>query len=220
MCKGIIGKKLGMTSVFSPNGGAVPVTVIQAGPCVVTQIKTRAVDGYDALQLAFGSKKVSLVNKPLRNHLKKSGQETARLLLEFGVDNPDDYKLGQSVGLDIFSIGEKIDLTGTTKGRGFSGVIKRHGFSGGRNTHGSHCHRIPGSIGASAWPSRVFKGKKFPGQYGHTRHTVQNLEIVDILPEENLVLVKGAVPGPVKGIVQLKKSRRASTTLPSTLAAA
>lgn len=207
MSKGIIGKKLGMTSLFSPVGARIPVTVIKAGPCVVTQIKTQATDGYDALQLSFGSKKVSRINKPLLNHLKKSGQESAQRLLEFDVENPQDYQLGQTISLEMFSIGEKIDLVGTTKGRGFSGVIKRHGFHGGRSSHGSHSHRVPGSIGASAWPSRVFKGKKFPGQYGNTRQTVRNLEIVDILPEEHLILVKGAVPGPTMGIVQLNKSK-------------
>ncbi len=207
MCKAMIGKKLGMTGLFAPGGQYVPVTVIQLGPCVITQIKTTANDGYDALQLGFGTRKKNRVNKPLEGHLKKSGNDRFQFLREVEVDKPEDYKLGQSITLDMFEVGEKVDVTGKTKGRGFSGVIKRHGFHGGKKTHGSHSHRIPGSIGCSAWPAKVIKGKKMPGQYGDATHTVQNLEIVDIRPEENIVLLKGMVPGAKSGLIKIKKKR-------------
>ncbi len=206
MNTGMIGKKLGMTSFFATDGRYVPVTVVQLGPCVVTQIKTMSTDGYNALQLGFGSKKKKRVNKPLSGHFKKSGDHLFQVLKEFSVENTDDYTVGQELKLDMFDIGDLIDVTGTIKGRGFSGVIKRHGFHGGKKTHGSHSHRIPGSIGCSAWPAKVIKGKKMPGQYGNTTKTVRNLEVVDIRPEENLMLVKGAIPGFKTGIVQIKKN--------------
>lgn len=205
MCRGLIGKKLGMTGLFTHSGEYIPVTVIEAGPCVVTQIKTVAKDGYNALQLGFGSRKVKNINKPDKGHLAKSGQEDIAYLREFAVEKPDEYKLGQAIALDLFKVGERIEVTGTTKGRGFAGVMKRHGFSGGRMTHGSKSKRIPGSIGCSAWPAKVIKGKKMPGHYGNARQTVKNLEIVDIRPEENLLLVKGAVPGAQSGLVEIKK---------------
>lgn len=206
MCKGLIGKKLGMISLFSTDGKIVPVTAIELGPCTVTQVKTRDTDGYDALQLAFGERKVKRIKKPLKGHLGKAGIESASVLNEVAVDDPNAYSAGQVVNLEIFNVGEKVAVTGKSKGRGFAGVIKRHGFSGGRKTHGSKCHRIPGSIGCSAWPARVFKGKKLPGRYGNDKITVKNLEIVDIRPEENLVLVKGAIPGANSGIVIVRKS--------------
>jgi len=206
MCKGLIGEKLGMTGLFSSEEGSyTPVTAVQVGPCVVTQIKTETTDGYNALQLGFGDKKRSRINKPLEGHLKKSGERLFAVLREFSVNNPDEYSLGQTVTLDVFKVGEHVDVTGTTKGRGFSGVIKRHGFHGGKKTHGSHSHRIPGSIGCSAWPAKVIKGKKMPGHYGNERKTVQNLEIVDIRSEENLILLKGALPGPRSGLVTIRK---------------
>jgi large subunit ribosomal protein L3 len=207
MCKGLMGRKLGMTGLFSPEGHYIPVTVIEAGPCVVTQIKTRENDGYDALQLGFGEIKASKANRPRAGHFQKSGGACFRHLQEFAVENLADYSLGQKITLEIFSVGERIDVSGTTKGRGFAGVIKREGFSGGRTTHGSKCHRIPGSIGSSAWPSRVIKGKGLPGHYGVERQTMQNIEIVDIRPEDHLLLVKGAVPGPASGLVAIKKPR-------------
>jgi large subunit ribosomal protein L3 len=207
MCNGLIGKKLGMTGLFTSEGKYTPVTAIQVGPCVVTQIKTVAIDGYNALQIGFGEKKKTRVNKALEGHLKKSGDARFAFLREVYVNDPGEYGLGQTINIDIFNIGECIDVTGTTKGRGFSGVIKRHGFHGGKKTHGSHSHRIPGSIGCSAWPSRVTKGKKMPGQYGNTRKTIRNLEIVEIRPEENLILIKGAVPGSRNGIVEIKKPK-------------
>jgi large subunit ribosomal protein L3 len=207
MSKGLIGKKLGMTSIFTPDGRYIPVTVIQAGPCVVTQIKTQAGEGYDALQLGFGSKKPSHTTKPLQGHFKKSGDALYAHVREFGFENPADFSLGQSIGTDIFNVGERVDVVGMTKGRGFTGVIKRHGFSGGRDTHGSKSHRVPGSIGCSAWPSKVFKGKRMPGHYGNERQTTRNLEIVDIRPSENLIMVKGAVPGHRHALVMIKKPK-------------
>jgi len=207
MCKGMLGKKVGVTGLFTPNGDYVPVTVVQLGPCVVTQIKTEATEGYNALQLGFGSKKEKQVNKPLAGHFRKAGDQMFEFLREFGVDNPDEYKVGQSITTDIFKIGEFVDVTGTTKGRGFSGVIKRHGFHGGKKTHGSHSHRIPGSIGCSAWPAKVIKGKKLPGRYGNDTKTIQNLEILDIRPEESLIILKGLAPGAKTGLLKIKKKK-------------
>lgn len=207
MCKGMIGKKLGMTGVFSPDGRHIPVTVLRVGPCVITQIKTMATDGYNSLQLAFDAKKKSHVNKPMTGHFSRAGSEVYAHVMEFPVDNPADYTLGQTIPLDMFAIGDLVDVSGISIGRGFSGVIRRHGFAGGRKTHGSHCKRIPGSIGCSAWPSRVVKGKKLPGQYGNVRKTVKNLTIVDIRPEEQVILLKGAVPGAESGIVTIKKTK-------------
>ena len=207
MCRGLIGKKLGMTGLFTSQGEYMPVTVVQAGPCVVTQIKTIETDGYNALQLGFGEKKKSLVNKPMSGHLKKSGDALFEFLREFYVNNPSEYSVGQTIPLDIFEVGDRVDVTGKSKGRGFAGVIKRHGFHGGKKTHGSHSHRIPGSIGCSATPAKVIKGKKMPGQYGNVRKTVRNLVIFDIRPDENLILIKGGLPGSVSGLVEIKKPK-------------
>jgi len=207
MCKGLMGKKLGMTGLFAPDGRLIPVTVIQAGPCVVTQIKTLAADGYNALQLGFDEVKSRHVTKPRQGHFRKSGEICFRHVREFPVDRPEDYSVGQQITLDIFALGERVDVSGTTKGRGFAGVIKKEGFSGGRTTHGSKCHRIPGSIGSSAWPSRVFKGKGLPGHYGVEHQTMQSIEIVDIRPEDHILLVRGAVPGPATGLVAIKKPK-------------
>ena len=205
MCNGLVGKKLGMTGLFLPDGQYVPVTVIEAGPCVVTQIKTAEKDGYNALQLGFGPKKESRVNKPLKGHFSKSNSGAFAYVKEFAVADPAEYELGQQVTLDMFKVGERVDVIGTTKGRGFAGVMKRHGFAGGRKTHGSHSHRIPGSIGCSAWPSKVIKGKKMPGRYGNDRKTLRNLEVVEIRPEENIILIKGSVPGAKSGLVTINK---------------
>ena len=207
MSKGILGKKLGMTGLFSGDGQYVPVTVIQAGPCTVTQIKTQANDGYDALQIGFGVAKKKRTSKPLQGHLEKSGGTLFSTLKEFPVGNPDEFQLGQSLTCEMFTVGEKINVSGNTKGRGFSGVTKRHGFHLGRKTHGSHNYRLPGSIGQCAWPSKVIKGKKLPGRYGNARQTTRNLVVVDIRPEQNLLLVKGAVPGPINGTVEINKSK-------------
>ncbi len=205
MCKGLIGKKLGMTGLFANDGRYFPVTVVEVGPCVVTQIKTIETDGYNALQLGFGEKKPSRTTKPVQGHMKKSGERLFALLREVEVDNPEEYTLGQTISLDLFKIGEKVDVVGTSKGRGFAGVIKRHGFSGGRMSHGGACKRIPGSIGCSAWPSKVVKGKKLPGHYGVEQKTIRNLEIVDMRPDQNLIMIKGALPGARSGMVTVKK---------------
>lgn len=196
-----------MTGLFTSEGKNIPVTAVQVGPCVVTQIKTVANDGYNALQLGFGDKKKSRVNRALEGHLKKSGETRFAFLREVTVNEPSEYGLGQTINIDIFNTGETIDVSGTTKGKGFSGVIKRHGFHGGKKTHGSHSHRIPGSIGCSAWPAKVIRGKKMPGQFGNTKKTIRNLEIIDIRPEENLILIKGAIPGSKNGIVEIKKPK-------------
>ena len=205
MCKGLVAKKLGMTSLFGPNGKYIPVTVLQVGPCVVTQIKKDETDGYKALQLGFGAKKEKKTTKPLKGHFKKSGDAFFSTLKEMEVEKPEDYTLGQVIGPEIFAIGEKVNVTGTSKGRGFSGVVKRHGFGGGRATHGCKSERIPGSIGCSAWPAKVTRGKRMPGQYGGDTKTVRNLQIVDIRPEENLILLNGPIPGCRSGIVTINK---------------
>jgi len=194
-----------MTGVFTPEGRYVPATVIEAGPCVVTQIKSKDTDGYDALQLGFGGKRTSRVNKPMQGHFKKSGDQCFRFLKEFSVENPADYNVGQELTVEMFKVGERVDVVGTTKGRGFSGVIKRHGFHRGPMTHGSRNVRRPGSVGCSAWPAKIIKGKKMPGQYGNDRKTIRNLEIVDIRFDDNLILVKGAVPGAESGLVSVNK---------------
>lgn len=205
MSRGILGKKLGMTGVFTSEGRYFPATVIEAGPCVVTQIKTRDTDGYNALQLGFGGKRTSRVNKPLQGHFKKSGDQCFRFLKEFSVENPADYSLGQELTVEMFKVGDRVDVVGTSKGRGFSGVIKRHGFHRGPMTHGSRNVRRPGSVGCSAWPAKIIKGKKMPGQYGNDRKTIRNLEIIDIRTDDNLILVKGAVPGSEAGLVSVNK---------------
>ena len=194
-----------MTGIFTPAGKYVPATVIEAGPCVVTQIKTKDTDGYDALQLGFGGIKVSRVSKPLQGHFKKSGDQCFHFMKEFSVENPADFNIGQELTVEMFKVGERVDVVGTTKGRGFSGVIKRHGFHRGPMTHGSRNIRQPGSVGCSAWPARIIKGKKMPGQYGNDRKTVRNLEIIDIRSDDNLILVKGAVPGAESGLVSVNK---------------
>jgi large subunit ribosomal protein L3 len=205
MSSGIIGTKLGMTGIFTQDGKYVPVTVVKAGPCVVTQIKTEATDGYNALQLGFETAKEKKVNRPLKGHFKKSGGILFRRLKEFTTAEPEKYELGQEVNLDMFNVGDMVAVTGTTKGKGFAGVIKRHGFHGGRKTHGSNSHRIPGSVGCSASPAKIIKGKKMPGHYGNHRKTVKNLEIVEIRTDENLILIKGAVPGCSSNLVEIKK---------------
>jgi large subunit ribosomal protein L3 len=205
MSSGLLGKKLGMTSLFSPEGRHVPITVLKIGPCVVTQIKTEATDGYNAIQVGFGEKRKTRVNKALTGHFAKSGKGLHAVLKEFRVDNPEEYSLGQTLTVELFDVGERVQITGYTKGRGFAGVIKRHGFHGGRETHGSMSHRVPGSIGCSAWPSRVVKGKKLPGHYGNAKKSLRNMEIVDIRPEENILLLRGPVPGSVNSFVEVKK---------------
>jgi large subunit ribosomal protein L3 len=206
--KGLLGRKLGMSSLFSPEGAHVPVTVLQVGPCVVTQIKTRATDGYDALQLGFLEKKPSRVNKPLQGHFRKSGGQAYTALTETAVDDPAEYSLGQTLTADaMFQVGDLVNVSGFSKGRGFTGVIKRWGFHGGKTTHGSMFHRAPGSMGASATPSKIIKGHKLPGHHGNRRVTVRNLEVVDIRAEQGLVIVKGAVPGSTNGLLEVHKPK-------------
>ena len=204
--RGLIGKKIGMTQVFTDRGQAVPVTVVEAGPCVVTQIKTKTTDGYDAIQVGFGERKPKHSNKALNGHFEKAGTEAKRILAEF-VPVPDyDYKAGQHFGASLFKEGEYVDVAGTTKGHGFSGVMKRHGFAGGPKTHGQREHpRSAGSIGQASDPSRVFKGMKMAGQYGNKRMTVRNLEVVSVDMDKNLILLKGAVPGANNGIIYITK---------------
>jgi large subunit ribosomal protein L3 len=205
MKKGLIGKKLGMTQVFSDEG-AIPVTVIEAGPCVIIQKKSAGKDGYEAIQVGFGRKRPKNVTKPLQGHFKKADKGLFRYLKEFRVESSDEYELGSELTTEIFEVGDNVDITGTSKGRGFAGVVKRHGFGGGRATHGSMFHRAPGSIGASADPSRVLKGRKLPGHMGDRSVTVQNLTVLGIRPEMNIILVKGAVPGTNNGIVLIRES--------------
>ncbi|MCP3876325.1 MAG: 50S ribosomal protein L3 [Desulfobacteraceae bacterium] len=202
----LLGKKIGMTNVFSSAGKLVPVTVVQAGPCVVTQVKTNESDGYNALQLGFDEKPVEKLNKPIAGHLKKATDKGFRVLREFRTDDVETVEPGAVVGVDVFAVGDKVNISGISKGRGFQGTIKRHGFHRGPETHGSRNHRKPGSIGNSAWPGKVFKGKKLPGHMGTDRKTIKNLTIVDIKPEDNLLLVKGPVPGFKTGILEVKKA--------------
>jgi large subunit ribosomal protein L3 len=211
MSPGILGKKIGMTQVFRPNGQVVPVTVLKAGPCVVVQRKTPATDGYDAIQLGFMEYvKKSRVSKPAAGHLKKSGAEGVRFQREFrlGEGTNGDLKPGDRVLVDEFKPKDKVDVIGVSKGRGFAGLVKRHHFRGGDDTHGSMFHRAPGSIGGSSFPSRVFPGMKMAGQMGTARVTVRNLEVVEVDAEENVLLVKGAVPGPNGGYVMVRRAKK------------
>lgn len=204
--KGIMGRKVGMTQVFNAEGLVVPVTVIEVEPNVVAQIKTVETDGYNAVQIGFDTLREKNVNKPLKGHFEKAGVSAKRKLQEFRVKNPADFTIGQEIKADLFEVGEKVDITGVSKGKGFQGVIKRHNQSRGPETHGSRYHRRPGSMGASSYPARVFKGKKLPGHMGAVQVTVQNLEVIKVDTERNALLVKGAVPGPRKGLVTIKQT--------------
>ncbi len=206
MKKAILATKIGMTQIFGENGVLTPVTVLQAGPCAVTQVKTVETDGYNAVQVGFGEIRDVLVNKPRKGHFAKAGVANKRFLKEFKFENAADYTVGQEIKADIFAEGDKIDVTGTSKGKGFQGAIKRHGLSRGPMGHGSKYHRHAGSNGPATTPGRVFKGKHMPGQMGNVKVTVQNLEVVRIDTENNIILVKGAVPGPKKSMVMLKES--------------
>jgi large subunit ribosomal protein L3 len=200
--KGILGRKLGMTQVWDADNRIVPVTVIQAGPCRVVQLKTPERDGYSAVQLAFGETKPSRLSKPELGHLKAADAGPAKYLAELRVDDLQGFEIGQVVAADVFDAGERVDITGISKGKGFTGVMKRHNFRGQSASHGTHKkHRAPGAIGACATPARVFKGIGLPGQHGAGRVTTLNLEVVQGDPERNLLLVKGAVPGPTGSIV-------------------
>ena len=204
--RGLIGKKIGMTQVFSENGILVPVTVVEAGPCVVTQVKTKNSDGYDAVQIGYSDLKNKHSNKPLSGHFKKANVSAKRFLAEFQPVSNYDYKAGQQFGVSLFKKGELVSVTGTSKGKGFSGVMKRHGFGGGPKTHGQREHpRSAGSIGQASDPSRVFKGMKMAGQYGNKKVSTRNLEIVSVLSQDNQLLIKGAIPGANNSIVYITK---------------
>ena len=209
MKKGIIGKKIGMTQIFDEVGNAIPVTVIEAGPCTVTQIKTKETDGYEAIQLGFQDLTAKHVNKPAAGHFKKAGSAPKKHLKEFRLEDISGYSIGETVTADIFAAGEKVDITGVTKGRGYSGTVKRWGTAILRMTHGTGpIHRQPGSMGVID-PARIFKNKKMPGQYGNEQVTVLNLEVVKIDAEKNLIAVKGAVPGAKGGIVFIRDAVKA-----------
>ena len=209
MKKAILTTKVGMTQVFSEDGVLTPVTVLQAGPCVVTQFKTVENDGYSAVQVGFGDIREKLVNKPKKGHFAKAGVTAKRFLKEFRLEDAESYTLGQEIKADVFAAGDKVDATAKSKGKGFQGAIKRHGQSRGPMAHGSKYHRHAGSNGSATTPGRVFKGKHMPGHMGAVRVTVQNLEVVSVDAEKNLILVKGAVPGPKKSLVMLKESVKA-----------
>lgn len=206
MVNGLLGKKLGMTRVFTEDGRWIEVTVLEAGPCTVIQRKTKDKDGYDSVQLGFGELKESRCTKPLQGHFKKGGVGPKRTLREFRVDVGSELKPGDEITADIFHAGDRVDVFGTSKGKGFAGVIKRHGHSGGPGGHGSHFHRAPGSIGMSADPARVLKNTKLPGHMGNERVTVQNLEVVDVDASKNLLLVRGSIPGATGGVVTVSMS--------------
>lgn len=204
MVNGLIGIKLGMTQIFSSDGRVIPVSVVEAGPCRVVSKKTVERDGYEAVQLSFKEVKEKYLTRPLSGHFKKNGIPPSKYLAEFKGDIAL-LKIGQDVGVDIFKEGDMIDVTGVTKGKGFQGVVKRHKFAGGPATHGSMFHRAPGSIGSSSYPSRVRKNKRLPGHMGNKRRTVQNLEIVGVRKEDNILLIRGAIPGSRGGLVMVKK---------------
>ena len=193
-----------MTQIFLENGTVVPVSVVEAGPLFVVQKKTVEKDGYNAIQVGFGDVKERRVIKPLKGHFDKANVAYRKFLREFHVENPDDYEIGQEIKVDVFAEGDMIDVTGTSKGKGTAGVIKRHGFGRGRETHGSKFHRMPGGMSAGTYPGRVFKGHRMAGRMGNERVTVQNLEVVRVDADKNLILIKGAIPGPKKGLVSIK----------------
>jgi large subunit ribosomal protein L3 len=207
---GLIGKKVGMTQIFGDKGEAIPVTVIEAGPCPVMGVRTREKDGYAAVQLGFGTNKESRFTRPVLGQFKKHNLPPARHLQEFRIDDPSGYEIGKSVTVSIFEKGATVDVQGVTKGRGFTGVVKRHGFVAGHASHGPTAGKQPGSIGASAYPSRVIKGKRLPGRMGGGNLTIKNLEVVAIDAEQNVIMVRGAVPGPTNGLVVVKKQEGGS----------
>lgn len=207
--KAILGKKIGMTQIFNENGKIVPVTVVEAGPCVVLQKKTVENDGYDAIQVGFMDIREKLVNKPMKGHFNKAGVSLKRFVKEFKLENSSEYQVGQEIKVDVFAAGEKIDVSGVSKGKGFQGVIRRWNANRGPMTHGSKFHRAPGSMGASSFPSRTFKNKHMPGHMGNVHTTVLNLEVVKVMPEKNVILIKGGIPGPNKGLVVIRNAVKA-----------
>ena len=202
---GLIGKKVGMTQIFGEKGEVVPVTVIEAGPCTITEVRTTSRDGYVAVQLGFGTNKESRFKKPVLGQFKKRNLAPSRHLKEFRVASTEGLEVGQSLTVALFEAGQSVDVQGVTKGRGFAGVVKRHGFVAGHASHGPTAGKQPGSIGASAFPSRVIKGKRLPGRMGGENLTIKNLKVVTVDPEQNLILVRGAIPGPTNGLVLVKK---------------
>ena len=209
MKKAIIGKKVGMTQIFDENGRVIPVTVVEAGPCVVVQKKTVETDGYDAIQVGFGELREKLANKPRKGHFAKAGVSLRRTLKEFRMEDVANYNVGDEIKVDTFEIGDKVDVSGVSKGKGFQGTIKRWNASRGPMSHGSKFHRAPGSMGAASDPSRTFKNKRMPGHMGAKNTTVLNLEVVKIMPEKNIILIKGGIPGPNKGTVVIRNSVKA-----------
>jgi len=206
--KEVLGRKIGMTQVFTEQGDVVPVTVLESGNMVVVQKKTEEKDGYNAIQVGFGETKIKNVIKPKKGHFDKSKVEPKRFLRELKVDNIDDYEVGQKIGVDVFKAGEKVDVSGISKGKGFQGSIKRHGHARGDMSHGSKFHRLRGSLGASAGVGKVVKGMKAHGHMGNEKVTVLNLEVVKVDADKNLILLKGAVPGPKKGLVKIREAVR------------
>lgn len=208
MAKGIIGKKIGMTQIFSANGAVIPVTVVQAGPCVVVQKKTVESDGYNAIQIGFGEVSEKKINKPMAGHFKKANVAPMKYLREIRLDTADEYSVGQTIGTEIFAEGDLIDIQGVTIGKGFAGGMKRWNFAGGPGGHGSGFHRRLGSIGMKEWPAEVNKGKKMAGHLGVETVTIQRLKVVKVMPEKNVILVQGAVPGHKNGIVYIKETAK------------
>ncbi len=206
MKKGLIGKKIGMTQIFDESGKVIPVTVIEAGPCVVSQVKTEETDGYNAIQLGFGEVKAKKVNKPEKGHFTKVNVTPKKYLREFRLDSVEEVKVGDELKADIFTAGEKVDIQGTSKGKGFQGVIKRHGQTRGPMGHGSMYHRRPGSMGSTSTPGRVYKGKRLPGHMGVQTITILNLEVVRVDLDKNVLLVRGSVPGAKGAILKIKSS--------------
>ncbi len=206
MRRSILGKKLGMTRVFREDGQSISVSALEVGPCYVIQIKRTEKDGYNAIQLGFQPRKDKGLNKPLQGHFRAAGRGGFSFLRELRIDDPESFELGQEITSEIFDVGDRVTVRGTSKGRGFTGVVKRWGFSGGDTSHGCRSHKVPGSIGASATPSRVMKGKKLPGRMGNQRVTVKNLRVIDVVREKNLILVKGPVPGSRGSLVEVKRA--------------
>jgi len=208
MLKEIIGKKIGMTQIFHEDGEVIPVTVIQAGPCTVVQVKTPDRDLYGAVQLGFEEKKSKRLSKPLQGHFAKAGVPGFRYLRECRIEDPKDFQVGQTITVESFQVGDRVDVIGISKGKGFMGVVKRWNFRGGNATHGSMFHRAPGSIGASSYPSRTWPGQKMGGHMGNSQVTVQNLEVVEVRPRQHLLLVRGAVPGGQRTLVIIRQAKK------------
>jgi len=205
---GLLAKKIGMTQIYDDKGRVIPVTVLNAGPCPVVQIKTPEKDGYGAVQIGFGKKREKLISKPIQGHLKKYNASGIRMLRELRVDDVSKYEVGQELNVSLFEIGVDVDVVGISKGRGFAGVVRRHHFTAGRETHGVTTHKQPGSIGASAYPSRVIKGKRLPGRMGGARITVKNLSVIGVDPDQNLIWLRGSVPGHPNSTVLIRHARK------------